>query len=97
MHQNQSWLRAIFETQHYWPRLVYINGAWPIERKRVVAELTTSTQNQYSACLGDKIETYASATYYKGEKGDEVIILVPQTSKSTWAAVENIIKKYNVQ
>ncbi len=72
----------------------------PIERKRVVAELDYDPlKNQYSACLGDKDWKLltASATYYKGEKGDEVIILVPQTSKSTWAAVENIIKKYNVQ
>ena len=35
----------------------------------------------------------ASVTYFKGEEGDEVIILVPKEKNSTWAAVENIVKK----
>jgi uncharacterized protein YrzB (UPF0473 family) len=34
----------------------------------------------------------ASITYFKGEEGDEVVILVPQDADSDWAAVENIIK-----
>jgi hypothetical protein len=35
----------------------------------------------------------ASVTYYKGNVGDEVVILVPQNMESAWAAVENILKK----
>lgn len=35
----------------------------------------------------------ASITYYKGEVGDEVIILTPNGVKSTWAAVDNIVKE----
>jgi hypothetical protein len=35
----------------------------------------------------------ASVTYFKGDVGDEVVILVPEKSESSWAAVENIIKK----
>ena len=35
----------------------------------------------------------ASITYYKGEEGDEVVLLVPKNSLSRWAAVENVIKK----
>lgn len=35
----------------------------------------------------------ASVTYYHGEPGDEAVVLVPQGSPATWAAVENIIKR----
>ena len=34
----------------------------------------------------------ASVTYFKGQPGDEVVILIPKNSKSLWASVENIIK-----
>jgi len=34
----------------------------------------------------------ASVTYYKGEPGDEAIILVPKSTPSTWAALENVVK-----
>lgn len=34
----------------------------------------------------------ASVTYYHGEPGDEVVVLVPKDAPSTWAAVENIIR-----
>lgn len=35
----------------------------------------------------------ASVTYFKGQPGDEVVVLIPKNSKSLWAAVENIIKQ----
>lgn len=35
----------------------------------------------------------ASVSYYHGEPGDEVVLLVPKDAPSTWAAVENIIKR----
>jgi hypothetical protein len=35
----------------------------------------------------------ASITYFKGEPGDEVVVLVPKEKETKWAAVENIIKK----
>ncbi|HOZ36886.1 MAG TPA: hypothetical protein PLR18_03605 [bacterium] len=34
----------------------------------------------------------ASITYYKGEPGDRVTILVPKDKETTWAAVENVFK-----
>jgi len=34
----------------------------------------------------------AAVTYFKGQPGDEVVILIPKNSKSLWASVENIIK-----
>jgi len=35
----------------------------------------------------------ASVTYFKGQPGDEVIILLPKAAESTWAAIENVVKK----
>ena len=35
----------------------------------------------------------ASITYYRGSSGDEVVVLVPRGTPSTWGAVENIIKR----
>ena len=67
----------------------------PIERKRIKAKIYQDENRQYYAILGPKRWKLlaAAVTYYKGETGDEVIILVPHDSKSQWAAVENIVKK----
>jgi len=35
----------------------------------------------------------ASVTYYRGGPGDEAVVLVPKDTPSTWAAVDNIIKR----
>ena len=35
----------------------------------------------------------ASITYFKGDVGDDVVILLPEGRQARWAAVENIIKK----
>jgi hypothetical protein len=35
----------------------------------------------------------ASVTYFKGEVGDDAIVVIPQNKKSGWAAIENIIKR----
>ncbi|MBI4433556.1 hypothetical protein HY632_02195 [Candidatus Uhrbacteria bacterium] len=35
----------------------------------------------------------ASVSFYRGAPGDEVVILVPKDTPSTWAAVENVIKR----
>jgi len=34
----------------------------------------------------------ASITYFKGQDGDEIVLLVPEGAPTKWAAVENIIK-----
>ena len=67
----------------------------PVNRKRLVGHLVKdSTSGEFVALVGDKIYKIllASITYFKGEEGDEVVVLVPQDADSTWAAVENIIK-----
>jgi len=66
----------------------------PIERKTLVGELVSTENNQFAVLADSK--TYkvltASITFYKGQPGDEVIIIVPRDSDSQWAAVDNVIK-----
>jgi len=68
----------------------------PIERQRIVGELTYDKEKDEYYVTGEG-KTWrvlpASVTYFKGEPGDEAVILVPKEMPSKWAAVENIIKK----
>lgn len=68
----------------------------PIERDRLVGTLTAATGgNDYFVEKDGRRwrVLHASVTYYKGQPGDEVIILVPKHGESTWAAVENIVSR----
>ncbi len=66
----------------------------PIERDRVIGYLEKAGDGTYTVFSEGKRwrVLVASVTYFKGESGDEVVILVPRASDSKWAAVENIIK-----
>ena len=67
----------------------------PVNRKRLVGHLVKdNTSGEFVALVADKVYKIllASITYFKGEEGDEVVVLVPQDADSDWAAVENIIK-----
>ncbi|MCK5320518.1 hypothetical protein KAJ61_03960 [Candidatus Parcubacteria bacterium] len=67
----------------------------PIDRIRVVGNLEQGENGSFTVVSDDrrwKVLT-ASVTYYKGQDGDEIIILVPKTGDSQWAAVENIVRK----
>ena len=69
----------------------------PIDRARLVGELEQGSNGNYSVNVEGKhwkVLT-ASVTYYKGQNGDEVVILVPKNGESSWAAVENIVRKVN--
>ncbi len=68
----------------------------PIERKRVIGTIA------YDASAGSHVvlcgeTTYqiltASVTFFRGAPGDEAVILVPKTTPSVWAAIENVVKK----
>lgn len=67
----------------------------PIERARVVGVLERSAAGEYFALADGKRWRLltASVTYYKGEAGDEAVILVPKNGESKWAAVENVVRK----
>ena len=66
----------------------------PITRRRLMGTLgynEATGQYQVVSNEGSWLVVTASVTYFKGQPGDEVVILVPQKGKSKWAAVENII------
>jgi len=68
----------------------------PVERKRVVGTLSIEeSSGQYYVMVDGKAFKVlpASVTYYKGNIGDEAIVLVPKDGGSGWGAIENIIKK----
>lgn len=68
----------------------------PVDRQRLVGHLVKDQKSdEFVALVGDKIYRIllASVTYFKGDQGDEVVVLVPKDSDSDWAAIENIIKQ----
>jgi hypothetical protein len=66
----------------------------PVERKRIVGVLTYE-DGQYKVIASGKAfkVLLASVTYFKGEVGDNVTIVVPEIEDSEWAAIENILPK----
>lgn len=66
----------------------------PIERKSIIGVLDQDENSNYSVRFeGNKWRVLtASVTYYKGKPGDEVVILVPKSGQSKWAAVDNIVR-----
>ncbi|MDP3964657.1 MAG: hypothetical protein Q8Q20_03315 [bacterium] len=68
----------------------------PIDRQRLIGTLTRDEQTSEFRVLANNTSykvLLASITYFKGESGDEVVVLVPKDKQSKWAAVENIIRK----
>ncbi len=67
----------------------------PIDRRRVNCKLEKDEMGMWHATAGVhrwRLLT-AAVTYFKGNQGDEAIILVPSATPSKWAAVENIIAR----
>lgn len=68
----------------------------PIERSRVIGTLGyDQTTGEWYATTDNRRWNVikASVTYFKGEPGDEIVLLVPKNAPSKWGAVENIIKQ----
>lgn len=67
----------------------------PIDRLRLTGLLEQGTTGEWTVTAGGRHYRIlgASVTYFKGESGDEVVILVPKTGEARWAAVEHIFKK----
>lgn len=68
----------------------------PVERVRLIGTLMRDeSTNEYLVLSAERTfrVLLASVTYFKGEVGDEVVVLVPKSQSGEWAAVENIIKK----
>ncbi len=68
----------------------------PADRQRLIGKLTRdevtgeyrveASETSYKVLL-------ASVTYFKGEPGDDVVVLLPSQGQARWAAVENVIKQ----
>lgn len=67
----------------------------PIDRDRITGTIELNQNGNFIVKNDDKIWKVltASVTYYKGQAGDEAIILVPKNGESQWAAIDNIIKQ----
>lgn len=69
----------------------------PIERQRLMGILTRDdhTGDWKTVANGKKYNVLtASVTFFKGQAGDDCVILVPKSAPSRWSAVENVIKRY---
>jgi len=69
----------------------------PIDRDRVIGRLEKNSDGSFFVeSNGRKWRVLtASVTYYKGEYGDEAVVLIPKIGESKWAAVDNVVKKHD--
>ncbi|MCK5416443.1 hypothetical protein KAI92_03385 [Candidatus Parcubacteria bacterium] len=69
----------------------------PIERSRLIGILEKDDAGSFVANIEEKRWKLitASVTYFRGQTGDEIVILVPKNGESKWAAVENIVRNVN--
>ena len=69
----------------------------PVERKRIIGTLTYE-DGQYKVIANSKAYNVllASVTYFKGEIGDKVTLIIPELEDSDWGAIENILPKDEV-
>lgn len=67
----------------------------PVERKFLIGIAKQDERGNFVIKTDEK--TYkvllAAATYFKIEAGDEVTVVVPRETDSTWGAIENIVRK----
>lgn len=64
----------------------------PVERKKLIGKLILD-DGQYKVEAGSSVYNvlFASVTYFKGNPGDEVTIVIPANENADWAAIEAII------
>jgi hypothetical protein len=67
----------------------------PAQRKNVIGIVSQDEKGNYFVFSEGRPYKVllASITYFKADPGDEVVIVVPREIESTWAAIENVIKK----
>jgi hypothetical protein len=70
----------------------------PVERKRLIGIVSQDDLGNYVIIADGKAYRVllASVTYFKAEPGDEVTLVVPRDSESVWGAIENLVRKGNV-
>jgi len=69
----------------------------PVERRTILGTLTMEN-GKYKVLAGGKLYNVllASVTYFKGEVGDQVSLIIPETGDSEWGAIEAIIPQVKV-
>ncbi|TSC94840.1 MAG: hypothetical protein Athens101428_122 [Candidatus Berkelbacteria bacterium Athens1014_28] len=67
----------------------------PAERKNIIGVIGQDENENYFVIAEGKPYRIllASITYFKIEPGDEVVIVVPRSINSEWAAIENVLQK----
>lgn len=68
----------------------------PIERQRLMGVLSYNDQTDEWSVVADGRRfrvLAASVTYFKAQPNDEAVILVPCDNPSSWAAVENVVRR----
>lgn len=68
----------------------------PADRQRLIGKLTRDEVTGEYRVQADEASykvLLASVTYFKGEPGDDVVVLLPAQGQARWAAVENVIKQ----
>lgn len=68
----------------------------PMPRERMVGKLVQDPTSRLFGVVANDHKwnvITASITYFRGEAGDEVMIVVPQGTPSKWAAVDHVIKQ----
>jgi len=64
----------------------------PVERRNLVGALSYDGTNYSVMADGKSYKVlFASVTYYKGEPGSQVSIIIPASGNNEWAAVESVI------
>lgn len=64
----------------------------PVERRNLVGALSYDGSNYSVLADGKNYKVlFASVTYYKGEPGNQVSIIIPASGNSEWAAMESVI------
>lgn len=66
----------------------------PVERKRVIGPLVFE-DGQYKVLANGKSYKVllASVTYYRGDVGDNVTLIIPELEESDWGAIDNVLPK----
>jgi len=67
----------------------------PVERKHALGIISQDESENYNIIVEGKPYRVllASVTYFRGEPGDEVAVVMPRDIDSSWVSIENIIQK----
>lgn len=67
----------------------------PAARQKVLGTLMENEEGEYYILANGKSYKVltASVTYFKGQPGDQVTLVIPQEGEPVWGAIENLVKE----